>query len=256
MTPPTSAKNLCLTLGNTVYYRRFIRRYATITTPLETLFKKFEIFRWTPECDKEFNILKEKISVASILIFPNWKIEFHVHVDASSITLGAILVQPREENMDHPMYFFSRKLLQVKHNYKTTESEGITMIYALQNFRHYLLGSHFKFFTEHSALKYLVNKLVLQGGIFKWLVLFKEFSFKVIVKPGRCNVGPDHLSKLESGESGGEVDDHIPYADLFQIKAIPEYIEDIVVFLSKGTYPETYFATKNDIWWFKKQTNN
>jgi len=50
--------------------------------------------------------------------------------------------------------------------------EGLEMVYALQKFRHYLLGGHFKYFTSHSALKYSVNKLVLEGGIFRWVLLF------------------------------------------------------------------------------------
>ena len=91
----------------------------------------------------------------------------------------------------------------------------MAMIYALQKFRHYFLGSHFNFFTNHSALKYLVNKLVLEGRICRWLLLFQEFSFKVIFKHGRCNVGSYHLSRLESGESGGAVVDQISDADLF-----------------------------------------
>jgi hypothetical protein len=58
------------------------------------------------------------------------------------------------------------------------------MVYALQKFRHYLLGKHFKMFTDHSTLKYLVNKPVLGGRICRWLLLFQEFDFEVIVKPG------------------------------------------------------------------------
>jgi len=196
---------------------------------------KFELFRWTPECDKEFEILKEKLSTTPILIFINWEIEFHVHVDASSIALGALLAQPGEGNMDHLIHFVRRKLLQSECNYTTTEREGLAMIYALQKFRHYLLGSHFKFFTDHSALKYLVNKPILEGRICRWLLLFQEFSFEVIFKPRRCNVGIDHLSRLESGESGGEVDDNLSYADLFRIGAIPKYLEDIVIFLGIRT---------------------
>jgi hypothetical protein len=106
-------------------------------------------------------------------------------VDASGITLGAILAQLGEGNMDHPIYFSSRKLSQAKRNYITIEREGLDMIYAIHNFRHYMLGSHFKFFTDHSALKYLVNKPILEGRICRWLFLFQEFSFEVIVKPGR-----------------------------------------------------------------------
>jgi hypothetical protein len=131
MPPPTSAKLLCSTLGHAIYDHRFIRRYATITAPLEKLLKKSEIFWWTPKCDKVFDILKEKLSTAPILIFPNWEIEFHVHVDASGITRGAILVQPGEGNMDHPIYFSSQNLAQDEHNYTTTEREGIDMVYVL-----------------------------------------------------------------------------------------------------------------------------
>jgi hypothetical protein len=49
-------------------------------------------------------------------------------------------------------------------NYTTTEREGLEMVYALQKFRHYLLGSHIKMYTDHYALRYLVNKPLL-GGI-------------------------------------------------------------------------------------------
>jgi hypothetical protein len=146
--------------------------------------------------------------------------------------------------MDHPIYFASRKLSQAKRNYTTTEREGLAMIYALHKFRHELLGSHFKFFTGHSALKYLVNKPMLEGRICRWLLLFQEFSFEFIVKPGRCNVRPDHLSRLESGESGGAIDDQLPDADLFRVEVVPEYLEDIAVFLSTRACLETYSATQ------------
>jgi hypothetical protein len=183
MLPPMSAKQLCSTLGHTGYYRRFIRIYSNITAPLENLLKKAEMFRWTPKCDKAFETLKEKLITTPIPIFSNWEKEFHVHMDALGIALGAILTQIGDGAMDHPIYFVSQKLSQVEHNYTTTEREGLVMIYALQKFRHYLLGSHFKFFSDHSTLKYLVNKPMLEGRICKWLLLFQEFSFEFIIKP-------------------------------------------------------------------------
>jgi hypothetical protein len=47
------------------------------------------------------------------------------------------------------------------------------MVYALQKFKHYLLGKHFKMFTDCSTLKYLVNKPVLGGRIYRWFLLFQ-----------------------------------------------------------------------------------
>jgi hypothetical protein len=96
-----------------------------------------------------------------ILVFPNWSKEFHVHVDTSSIALGAVLAQLGAGYIDHLLTFASRKLSKDEINYTTTEREGLAMVYALQKFRHYLLGGHFKMFTDHSMLKYLVNKPVL-----------------------------------------------------------------------------------------------
>jgi hypothetical protein len=118
------------------------------------------------------------------------------------------------------------------------------MIYALQKFKHYLLGSHFKLFTDHSALKYLVNKPVFEGRICRWLLLFQEFSFEVIVKPEKCNVGPNQLSRLESGESGRAIDDYLPDAYLFWVEAILECLEEITVLLSTRSFPNIYSITQ------------
>lgn len=52
-----------------------------------------------------------------------------------------------------------------------------------------------------------------------------------MVKPGKLNVGPNHLSRLDSVESGGALYDQLPDADLFKVEAIPDYISYIALFL-------------------------
>ena len=112
----------------------------------------------------------------SILVFPIWMVSFHVRVDASSIALGVILAQPTEGGLDHPIAFASKKLSSVEHNYTTTEREGLVMVCALHKFKHYLLGAHFKMFTNHSTLKYLVNKVVLGGRFVDGYCYFKSMT--------------------------------------------------------------------------------
>jgi hypothetical protein len=63
----------------------FIKGYAQIITPMEKLLKKDCQFHWKKECQQRFDILKQIIVTAPILVFPNWSKEFHVHVDAYSI---------------------------------------------------------------------------------------------------------------------------------------------------------------------------
>lgn len=89
--PPNSVKQLRTTLGHTSYYRKFIKGYAHITTPMEKLLKHDAKFEWTQECHHSLDILKDKMVTAPILVFLDWKLPFHVHVDASSIALGVIL---------------------------------------------------------------------------------------------------------------------------------------------------------------------
>ena len=131
---------------------------------------------------------------APTLVFPDWNKEFHVHVDASSIAPGVVLAQLGEGDIDCPISFASRNISSTENNYTTTQREYLAMVYALHKFRHYLLGRHFKMFTDHSTLKYLVNKPVLGGGICRWLLLFQEFDFEIIVKTGHLNAGLDNLS--------------------------------------------------------------
>ena len=82
-----------------------------------------------------------KMVTMPILVFPYWAKEFHVHVDASSIALKAVLAQEGEGDIDHPMAFSSRNLSTVEKNYTITEREGLAMVYALQKYRHCFRGS-------------------------------------------------------------------------------------------------------------------
>ena len=77
------------------YYKKFIKGYVKIAAPMENLLKRDVKFKWTEECQQSLDILKERIVTVLILVFPDWKLPFHVHVDASSIALGVVLAQPR-----------------------------------------------------------------------------------------------------------------------------------------------------------------
>jgi hypothetical protein len=157
-----------------------------------------------------------------------------------SIALGAVLAQPRKGNIDHPIYFASRKLSDVEKNYMTTKREGLAMVYALKKFRHYLLGFAFKFFIDHSALKYLVNKSVLGGQICHWLLLFQVFDFEVVVKLGKYNVGLYHLSRIETGEVAKSLGEELPDAQLFRVEVVPNQLAEIMEFLMTSQDPTGY----------------
>jgi hypothetical protein len=212
---------------------------------MENLLKKFCQFQWSEEFSQSFDTLKQKMVIAPILVFPDWSKEFHVHVDASSIVLGAVLAQPGVGDIDHPLAFSSRNLSTTEINYTTTEREGLAMVYALQKFRHYVLGGNFKMFTDQSALKYLFNNLVFGCIICRWILLFQEYDFDIVVKPGRMNKGPDQLSRLEHGEEPTNLEDTLPDVQLLEIIKVDDHFTEIVQFLSTGMAPHKYTVIQN-----------
>ncbi len=131
MEAPRNVKQLRGTLGHMGYYRKFTKAYTQINAPMEKLLKKDETFCWDAECQRSLDVLKEKMATASILVFPDWKKEFHVQVDSSCIALGVMLTQAGEGEMNHPIAFASRKLSKAERNYSTNEREGLAMVYVL-----------------------------------------------------------------------------------------------------------------------------
>lgn len=91
-------------------------------------------------------------------------------------------------------------------------------------------------YTNHSALKYLVNKVVLGGKIYRWLLLFHEYDFEVVVKPEKLNPGPNHLSRIETDEEPTNLEEGFPDSQLFAIRVTDDHFDDIIQVLTVGQH--------------------
>jgi len=90
-------------------------------------------------------------------------------------------------------------------------------------------------YIGHSVLKYLVNKHVLGRHICQWLLLFQEYDFEVVVKLGRLNALPDHLSQIETREVPTNLEEGLPDTQLYVMRIVDGHFEDIIHFLNTGT---------------------
>ena len=88
---------------------------------------------------------------------PNWQLPFEVMCDASDFTIGAILGQ-REDGKPYVIYYVIKTLNEAQRNYTIAEKELLAIVFALEKFQAYLVGSFIMVFTDHSALKYLLTK--------------------------------------------------------------------------------------------------
>ncbi|GJR42825.1 reverse transcriptase domain-containing protein [Tanacetum coccineum] len=91
--PPTNIKGIRSFLGNADFYRRFIKDFSKIARPLTKLLEKDTPFEFSDECQKAFELLKEKLTRALVIISPNWNLPFELMCDANDFPVGAVLGQ-------------------------------------------------------------------------------------------------------------------------------------------------------------------
>ncbi|GJT81056.1 reverse transcriptase domain-containing protein [Tanacetum coccineum] len=154
---PTNVKGVRSFLGHARFYQRFIKDFSMISKPMTQLLMKDAKFDFSDDCKKAFNILKEKLTTAPIIISPDWNVPFELMCDASDFAVGAILGQ-RIDGKFKPIYYASKTLNNAQEHYTTTKKELLVVVFSFDKFRPYLILSKTVVYTDHSALKYLFSK--------------------------------------------------------------------------------------------------
>ena len=116
--------------------------------------------------------------------------------DASDYAMGAVLGQ-RTKKIFKAMYYASKTFNETQENYSTTEKEMLTMVFACEKFRPYILGSYVIIHTNHAIIKYLMAKKDDKPILIRWVLLLQEFDLETKDKKGSDNVIVNHLSRLE-----------------------------------------------------------
>ena len=99
-----------------------------------------------------------------------------------------------EDGKPYMVYYASKTLNEAQRNYITIEKELLVMVFALDKFKNYLLGTSIVIFTNHSTLKYLLNKKNAKVRLIRWILLLQEFNIQIKDKQRVENVIVDHLS--------------------------------------------------------------
>ena len=238
---PTNVKTVRQFIGHAGFYMRFIKDFSIIAKPLYKLLEKDAKFVWDEDCQKSFEELKAHLTTAPIGRALNWKLPFEVMCDASDLAIGAVLRQ-REEGKPYVIYYASKTLDKAQRNYTTTEKELLEMVYALDKFCAYLIGSDIVIFTDHSALKYLLTKENAKARLIIWVLLLQEFNLQIRDKKGVENVA-DHLSRLKIAHNthNPPINDEFPEESLLLVENALWYAH-IANFLAIGELPTDWKA--------------
>jgi hypothetical protein len=90
---PKDVRGIKIFIGMAGYYRRFIEGFSKIARPMTALLAKKVEFKWTPACQESFDMLKQKLTTAPVLVLPDVHKPFLVYCDASYTRLGCVLMQ-------------------------------------------------------------------------------------------------------------------------------------------------------------------
>jgi hypothetical protein len=141
-----------------------------------------------------------------------------------------------ENHLPYAIYFISKNMSPAELNYTVTEKEFLAVIYAINKFRHYITGYSNFFHTDHSTIKYLMNKSVTNARVTRWLLLLQEFDITIVDRPGKENVVVDFLYRLKPDDNT-PVDDSFHDEYLFAVSAHSPWYADIVNYLVAGKLP-------------------
>ena len=155
---------------------------------------------------------------------PNWQLPFEVMCDARDFSIREVLGQ-RECGKPYVVYYANKTLNEAQRHYTTTEKELLVVVYALDKFRSYLVGSFIIIFTDHFALKYLLTIQDSKVRLIKWVLLLQEFNLQIKDKKGVENVVANHLSRLTivHDSHSPPINDEFPEESLFLVDNAPWY---------------------------------
>lgn len=202
---PRNKKDLQSFVGFCNFYRKFSDHHSALISPLIDHLKKDAKWCFGETERQLFDAVKSTFS-EHILSHPDFTKGFNVQTDASKLGLGAELFQVNEKGDRLTISFASRTLNSAERNYSITELELLSIVFACEKFRMFILGYPVTIITDHQALVFLQRCRLRNARLTRWTLLLQEFNLQIEYIPDPKNI-IDTLSRHPIGR------DNIPQQD-------------------------------------------
>lgn len=192
---PRNKEQIKQFLGLAGYYRKFIKDFSKIASPLITLLRNDQEFIFSTACRQAFERLRRELCSDRVLMFPDFKKPFFLTTDACDYAIGGVLEQLDDNNQRRPIAYASRTLNSAEKNYSTIEKELLAIVWAVKHFRPYLYGRQFTIRTDHQPLKWLFNLKDPSSRLMRWRIKLEEYDYVIEYVKGQQNAFADALSR-------------------------------------------------------------
>ena len=214
---PKNTKEVHSFLGMALYYQRFISQFSKWASPLHDLIRPIAMtkkhvklpplannlpsFNWTAVHQESFDKLKDALTSAPVLAYPDYSRRFILETDASLKGLGAVLTQEDDEGNFRIIAYASRTLKPYEcsmRNYSSAKLELLALKWAVcKKFKDYLIGTRFTVLTDNNLLTY-VRMSCLGAAQICCLSDLALFDFEIKYRAGKSNQAADALSQRPS----------------------------------------------------------
>ena len=165
--------------------------------------KKDTKFKWTPACQKSFELLKEKLCGELILKYADTSKPYTLYTDASKFGWAGVLTQPHTTEIDgkstmtdHPVAFVSGLFRGSKLNWAALTKEAFAIYMSVKTLLFYLTDAQILLRSDHKPLEKFLLKNTLNSKVNNWTIELEAFNIQFNYIKGSNNVLADTLSCL------------------------------------------------------------
>lgn len=201
---PCCVRDIQVFLGFANFYRRFIKAFSDIVSPITRLLKKDIVFVWDAAAKTAFASLQKAFTSEPVLCHFDPSKPCFLEPDASKNAIGAVCSQPDANGELHPVAFYSRSLTAPERNYHIHDTELLAALEGLEHWRHYFAYSDHPatILTDHKNLEYFSEKRPLSERQVRYAERLSKFNVVIAYRPGVLNGAADALSRMHSPEEG------------------------------------------------------
>jgi hypothetical protein len=169
--PPRNLQQLQSLQGKANFLILFVRITPYAHTVSSAYYVTTSHFTGMTMPNIHLTILNAALSNAPLISAPNYNRDYILYVSTSAVSVAGVLIQLRDDNREHIIYYISKNLLGPPLKYKHEEKLSLAVVLAIQKLCHYILLRTTKVIADSNPRQYLLSRHQVNGKFARWIII-------------------------------------------------------------------------------------
>jgi hypothetical protein len=230
--PPRNLRQLQSLQGKAKFLRCFVPDYTIRAHCFLRLLRHDIPFHWDDYAQQSFDDIKETLSNAPLISAPYYNRNYIPYVSTSAVSVAGVLIQIRDDNHEHVIYYVSKNLSGPPLKYKHEEKLSLAVVLTVQKLHHYILLRTTRVVTDSNPMQYLLSHWQVNGNFAQWIVILQEYDLEFsTTKSKKALVLIELVTALHYDTTSAPVNTDFPDEHLFYIASDDPWYGDLLVYL-------------------------